>query len=360
MGTPALFGPNNHSAFAIEWRTVTPEVFSSLERILKINYGFERIDAIEQVGECELTSNNFRVHGSKDGNAVTRLLRKNILQKDEGGIVLITRIMEDLSARGVRVPAVIPASDGRPFVAGDALYQLFSFIEGDHFRGTEGELNEIGRGVAELHRALRDLPCIEEIRQRKHIVPPWRTEDLNGMKRSAEERGNAIDRRVLDAWPYVQKAVQRVESGRAGLATGDAQPIHCDLHPHNTLFRDGKLAAIIDFERVEIGTRAKDVANACHRFVRQYVVNQGGPWEALLPKGAGLFLDAYEAVLPLAAEDKAMLPVVLCDELIRKVVFVESAYYTGGSERYFENGEFDKIITLLQEAHFLADIFEKR
>lgn len=75
---------------------------------------------------------------------------------------------------------------------------------------------------------------------------------------------------------------------------------HGDVAPYNTVFRDGRPVAFIDFDTAHPAPRVWDVAYAAYRFVQ--LVEDGVPAEEQARRLA-LFADAYD----LAAPDRAVL-----------------------------------------------------
>jgi hypothetical protein len=65
---------------------------------------------------------------------------------------------------------------------------------------------------------------------------------------------------------------------------------HGDVAPYNTVFRDGRPVALIDFDTAHPGPRVWDVAYAAYRFVQ--LVEDGAPAEEQARRLA-LFADAY-------------------------------------------------------------------
>ncbi len=355
----AMFKPNNHSVYRIDWQSVSPRVISELDAVLRAAYRFDAVSSIEQVGEWGRMSSNFKVRGTREGRVATVLLRKNLQVRDEESIRVVARIISELAEQGMPVPVVILDESGSPFaVDGGQIYQLFTFIAGDHYCGTAEELQTVAEGVAAMHRAMRNLSCHEAIRAKPPVLPAWNSVGFSRMIGIARARQDESDRRILAEWPLIENAIERVLTGKERLAGKlSLQPVHCDLHPQNTIFADGRLAAFLDFDDVRMGERARDVAGACHRFVRQYVVNAGRPWEETLADGVRAFCSAYESADPLTADDRIALPVMLMDELLRKVHFLFTTYYEQGTDRFIGGGELTKMMTLLREAECFAELF---
>jgi len=342
----ALFGPNNHSVFQIGWKEIDPARHAALVEILRSQYGAERVDDIRQVDEWERMSNNFRVQGIFGGEAREILLRMCIQVNDPESLRLMGRISDHLRENGVPTPRIVCARDGSRFVMdGNRSYQAFEFISGDHFCGTEEELKEAARGIASMHRALERIPFAEDIERKPSLFAAWSRAEWEAMKAVASERRNPVDMLLLDSVDgFIDAAARREEGIR-----GRRQVIHADMHPQNVIFEGGKLKVVLDFESARMGELARDVGNACHRFVRQYVVHQAKPWNETLSTGVSAFLSAYEEINPLTADERFSVPALIRDELLYKLFAKARPYYATGDDRFIAGGELEKMINLLRE-----------
>lgn len=357
-----LFGPNNHSKFKINWRPVTPELVSELKTILATVYNLSEIEDILQVDEWERMSNNFRINTQVNGHPTFFLLRKNIQIRDPEHLFLIQEILAYLTTHGLVVPHNIPDQGGNYWsgIAGHH-YQLFNFIAGDHYRGTLVELGDSGERLAQLHQLFATLPetLLKKITARPLLLPPWEHAGWEEMMKRARHGESPYDRQLVACEPLVTSSIRAIDN--ADLSEQDSvwQPIHGDFHPQNTLYRDECCQAILDFENVRWGERARDLANAGHRFVRQYIVHRGGDWRELLPEGFRLFLRRYRQLGTVSDEELLTLPLFIFDELLRKLYKDVGSYYRTGETRTIENGELEKKLTLLAEAEQINVLFNE-
>ncbi len=347
-----LFQPNNHSVSTVTWKPVSPDTFLMISRTAHDLYGFTEVHSVEQVEEWERMSNNFRVRGVVGGEEVVLIIRKHILISDPARVEQLADILSRLHRAGVAVPQVVRTVDGSVVGKGVALFEAFDYIPGDHYHGTLRQLVEVGKGIAKMHVAMRELPAFAVPASGSGILPPWERTTLGSIHARAVSGGWEIDERFLSAWDRIDAAMRRAESQPAPVLP--LQPIHCDLHPLNTIFDGDTLRAILDFDTIRPGARARDVANACHRFVRQFVVASGQPWEETLPEGIRIFLSAYESVEPLTSDERAAMPVLLVDELLRKIQYICTEAYDNGNDRLMTPENFDKLVGLLEEADVIV------
>jgi Ser/Thr protein kinase RdoA (MazF antagonist) len=98
---------------------------------------------------------------------------------------------------------------------------------------------------------------------------------------------------VLGEWP-----VERVEALPQGW-------VLFDYHGRNMIFDGDKMVGLFDVDEIERGPLVFDVARAAHKFGRE-----GRDSLSIRPDAARLFIDAYDAVRTLSAEEREALPVM--------------------------------------------------
>lgn len=350
-----LFRTNNHSKFKIDWCGVNPEQADEATQAFSL-WRLGKPIEILLVDEWQQVSNNFRISLS---NGSRFLLRKNVRDNQEEKIVLLDRITSFLRSKGIPIPLTIHSPGEKPFVIFDGhIFQLFEFVEGDHYRGTQKELERVARHIAQLHKALADI-CfpIEELRK-----TPWTVERLTQWcdRAISDQSSHGIILRsnsdfILDQACFVSESLKLGGDLRV-------QIIHRDLHPQNMLFKDDSLVAILDYSDVSYGRLAADVGNACHRFVRQFVVyqremNQRLPIYELLVEGVELFFREYLKSNSLNSFDLVSVPFLIKDELLRKLNSCLTKWYEHQNEMAVR-GELEKFISLLKEADYIGMVLD--
>ncbi|KKU07740.1 MAG: hypothetical protein UX10_C0006G0011 [Candidatus Magasanikbacteria bacterium GW2011_GWA2_45_39] len=348
QGKGALFGPNNHSFYSIEWQVLGPELTASNSRLILDHYSFNKVVRIQQVREWEKMSNNFWVVVESEGKESEILFRKHLQLKDQNSLAILSKIIHFLEEKKVPVPHIIETKAQQLFFkeAGH-FYQSFEFIGGNHFRGTSRELQAAAQSIGRLHLALSVAPFEKEIIERPVILPPWTQDGWKELQIAADQKSGQFNAVVKEGlWHLVKQS----ENLAKNLVTARQQLIHCDLHPQNFIFKNDKLQAILDFEGVRMGELIRDVGNACHRLVRQFVVLQGGDWRTHLAEGLKIFLQAYSEVNPLNNQEILAIPYFIKDELLRKLFHNLNVYYREGDDKYLIGGELEKKLNLLREA----------
>lgn len=351
-----LFGPNNHSRYLIQWKPANEATGSLIRGLLTNWYKVSEVLAIDQIDEWERMSNNFRVSCTRQGNKEILLFRKHIASNDPKKLALTESISGVLRASDIPTPRTINSHEGKPWIlAENHHWQMFEYIEGDHFRGTEQELLETAEYVALFHKTLAqsDLPI-------PHNRPyPWTRSEWNKIFEMAASGKSETDQMIIDHRPLIEAAIEQVTTSKHTSLNITAQPIHRDLHPHNTIFKDSSLKALLDFADVSLGERARDIGNACHRFVRQYIVLQERPWQETIQTGLRLFLEQYHEYYPISREEFSALPVFIYDELLGKLYYNLKMAYLDNDLRFVTGGQPQKMLALLTEAQVIESELTK-
>ena len=304
-------------------------------------------------------SNNFRVRVKSEGKWSNILFRKHIQLKDKKSFDVLDKLFGFLLTEGVPVPRIVRTKDGKTtFQEGDSFYVMYEFIPGNHYRGTLKELKDIARQTALLHLALQETPFAREIAAKRQIVVPWTMEGWDAIFEAAKlKRGKMVDL-VKESRDFILQEAEKIQKGFKNVRPTKMQPIHCDLHPQNTIFsKKERLIAFLDFEGVRMGEGCRDAANACHRFVRQFAVCQGGEWRKTVPQGLKIFMKEYTKVSPL--KEVRLFPLYIQDEILRKIFQDVSRYCLENDQRQVEGGELEKKLTLLKEASILEEYYGK-
>ncbi len=348
-----LFAANNHSAFEIAFRPAEVAFCHTLAQALQEQYPFQSVDAgsIAQVNEAEQASNNFRVEVvGEDGGRRFILARKNIYLAQEQDVLFSVKTLAFLTEKGISVPRLMTTRSGEYYATFEgSRWQVFDFIAGNHYAGQAQELVEVARGIAALHRVLVAFPYQEELKHRGSMG--FSREGLEKVLQAASRKQDELDV-ALDGFAEELRAFAALRD-QFQVTDARQQVVHGDLHPHNTIFFDGKLRAMLDFDLMRYGELLRDVGFAAHRFSRQYAVCVGGGAEQAA-LGFQQFLKAYREEYPLTDEEVRSLPFFMLDELLRRIVTDFSRYYFEGITRFANVRELEKKVTLLREAEYLS------
>ena len=224
------------------------------------------------------------------GDFILTLYEKRV---DPDDLPWFLGLMAHLATRGIVCPQPVRARDGEALrVLAGKHAAITTFLPGVWPRRPRVEhCGPVGRALAALHLAGADYaptranalgaagwrPLLERSRARADEVRAGLMAELDGALTG-----------ILADWP-------------ADLAQGH---IHADLFPDNVFFLDDRLSGLIDFYFAATDALAYDVAVCLNAwcFEPDFSFN--------VTKGRAL-LSGYESVRPLAAKEKAALP-VLC------------------------------------------------
>lgn len=148
-------------------------------------------------------------------------------------------------------------------------YELFEYVPGERFSGSPEETFEAGAALATFHGSLRDL-------KPEHPAPAGSFHNAQGVAKKLRRIPRAIhtvepsadEQAVMHICEYLFRAY-REASQRAVDAGFEASPsgiIHGDWHPGNLIFRDGGVAAVLDFDSARFEPTVADTANAALQF----------------------------------------------------------------------------------------------
>jgi Ser/Thr protein kinase RdoA (MazF antagonist) len=100
--------------------------------------------------------------------------------------------------------------------------------------------------------------------------------------------------------------------------------VHGDWHPGNTLYKDGEIIAVIDFDSLRVSPRITDIANGVLQFSMKMGESEDvDSWpDSFRGHTIQSIVQAYDqfTVLPLMASERSIIPALMVEALI-----VESA-----------------------------------
>jgi homoserine kinase type II len=233
-------------------------------------------------------NSNFLLHTAA-GSFILTLYEKRVAEKD---LPFFLALMEHLAARGITCPQPVKNKNGGMLgkIAGRPA-ALVTFLDGLWIRRPNaGHCAAVGEALAGLHLAGKDFAMK---RPNALSLASWRP-----LYEHASVRGDSIRPGLCNE--IVKELDVLEKSWPRGLPEG---VIHADLFPDNVFFLGDKLSGLIDFYFACTDTLAFDVAiclNAwCFEPDHSYNVTKG---RALLK--------AYDKARPLAAAERAALPVL--------------------------------------------------
>ncbi len=242
-----------------------------------------------------VSNSNWLVETEGTGNGPLRfILTMYESRVDAGDLPFFLGLLDHLAERGCPVPRTIHDRENRPFrlYEGKAL-ALIEFLPGVSVsEPTPSQARAVGGALAQIHLAAADYPVSRDngmdLAAWQHLL---RDCGEQGLASIHPELGHIVSSELeylASRWP-------------AGLARG---VIHADLFPDNVLMRGDEVAGLIDFYFACCDVLAYDVAvtHAAWCFS-----SDGTHFD---PSLSCALLEGYEAVRPLADEERLALPIL--------------------------------------------------
>lgn len=249
------------------------------------------------------------------------LKRRDAAHCDPERIRFAHALQAHLKRAGFPAPGVIPTrSGGRTFLrVGEHVYELFEFVAGQRYRATPTEAWSAGETLAEFHAAAASLEArgpVPRADYHDNTVVRRAFDSIRALAPGMEGAASAgILQRLHRAYDTASRA-----AAACGLPTFPPAVIHCDWHPGNMLFREGRVAAVIDYDTARVSRRVIDVANGALQFslvggedVRDW------PDEPDLDR-FGAFLSGYESRSRFQPGERDAIPPLMVEALIAEAV----------------------------------------
>jgi len=145
------------------------------------------------------------------------------------------------------------------------IYELFEFVEGERYNGTEMATVEAGRQLANFHQCLAGF-CSEKQLNKTNF------HDSSSVRRRLKmvgaDKSFLVDRKLEKAGESLMRIynASSVRVNCLGFDSWDEQVVHGDWHRGNLLFRENKLVAVFDFDSVRVEPALTDLANGMLQF----------------------------------------------------------------------------------------------
>ncbi len=248
-----------------------------------------------------------KVEGGKMGNNFWLETKAEKYFFREYRITSPARIKEIHDAKayfaGQGMPVILPIltrSGGTSFSFKDKIYSLFPYVNGVNVPREglrEEHLSKMGKFLAEMHLAGKNPPAF--IKEKERV---WNKEKF--IERARAFLAIIEKKKVQDdfdrlALKKLNRQIDLAEKNRVEYSI--EYPLHLthnDFHNYNIFFdKDGEISRIFDWEKVQLGTRAKEVARA----LELNVFERGFTNEAF--EKAKVFLRSYRDIYPLSKEE---------------------------------------------------------
>jgi homoserine kinase type II len=212
---------------------------------------------------------------------------------DRAPVVREHRIIAHARSHGVPAVAPLPLPGGETALERDGRwYALFPHAPGQQIARAElgiAESTAMGRALAELHRALADLPEVilaPRPLQVDRVATLAEIERLATLAQAGRHLHDPVALRCLSGQrAYLESLPSGMTVDLAGLVF---QPIHGDYTETNLFFQNGAVSAVIDWDQAYLAHGAWEVVRTLHLAL------------GFEPALAGPFLAAYRAAASLS------------------------------------------------------------
>ncbi len=257
----------------------------------------------------------------KADRGVFLLKRRAPDRSDPYRVALCHRLQLHLANEGFPTPQLVGTrADNNSMLQHDGrVYELFRYVDGRACDRSTRDTQGAGAVLARLHRLASHL------RADKH-TPRGTYHDSDQVRRTL-----AQSREQVRQTPAVLKAID--ELGRAYEDAADrasalldagasTQLVHGDFHPGNVLYRDGRVAAVLDFDSARTAPVVVDLASAALHFALEHRHAGQSPTTLRLDAGRlGAFVGSYSQESGGAiAVDLTPIPLLMTEALIAEAV----------------------------------------
>jgi len=146
------------------------------------------------------------------------------------------------------------------------IYELFKFVTGSRYDGSEQATIDAGRRLAKFHRHLSNFAYESALGGLKTCFHDSSTVRRH-LKTLGSNRSNPNKKLQTTAEALMTLYNESgVRVNELGFDSWQQQVVHGDWHPGNMLFSKHKLAAVLDFDSVRIAPPITDLANGMLQF----------------------------------------------------------------------------------------------
>ncbi len=242
-------------------------------------------------------------------------------------------VQTHLSAHSFPVTSIIPTCDEKKTILqlDNHIYELFRFVSGTRYDGSNEATVEAGLYLAKFHQYLGDFASQwEPLKGSFH--------DSSSVRRYLKMVGADKQSASRDELRKTAEVLMRlyndssVHVNELGFDSWPQQVVHGDWHPGNMLFSDRKLEAVLDFDSVKVAPTVTDLANGMLQF--SIVGDRPNPadWPDYLDQAKLIqFLNGYRQVIAFDENKLASLVDLMIETMIAEAVLpVATTGFFGG------------------------------
>ena len=291
------------------------------------NYDIGVIDAIQDFPRGSRKAPKLLI---KTDTGLYLLKRRPPSREDTRKVAFCHELQVDLARKQFPLPHLIGTKrDGSTMLRlENHIYELFEYIQGSAFDGSEDEIRDSGRILGLFHKLLAehepqnyDPPEISYHANRTVYAALERLPQT--LAKLAEDEAQKREANQLSAYLAQQyrEAAEAVED--AGLERWPKQIVHSDWHPGNMLYRSGRVVGVIDYDTARIYQRIIDIANGALQFSDQRTGADPTQWpDGIDETRFRTFIAGYEGVpnCVLSKAEIRVMPLLMIEAKIAEAV----------------------------------------
>lgn len=276
-----LFNPDLFSNYIPKWQRIergNKNVLIDIVKQIPDKY-ISEVSEVFSPGTFELNSSNFKIK-STEGKSI--VLKKWPKESDINKVEKTQKLINWLKEKNIPV-----AESGKfinnkhTFFYDNSVWSFNFFCYGNYFTGLNGEIISAAKATGELSKILLDIPL--------ELIPEIGPEHLSSsddeiFKETHKERNNWMKlfgtdtKNTLNShWEYIYETWQDLRKNK--ISCGPIAACHFDMHPHNLIVQNEKIAAILDFDSCKRIPLGYSLAFNSLKQVRQFIslTNQNKP-----------------------------------------------------------------------------------
>ncbi|OGZ34222.1 MAG: hypothetical protein A2Y98_01060 [Candidatus Portnoybacteria bacterium RBG_19FT_COMBO_36_7] len=356
-----IFSADNFTPYQIKYRKISGSMVN-FGKILDNYFSNYRITRISQLDRNEINSENYQIVIESKKGQKKLLLRKNKILSNLEQVNFYLNLLIGLAKQGVPVSEVIRNKKREVSAVVDGnIYSLFKFIEGEHFRPTKKALMSVAEAIARMHKAFNKIDAKNVSRIKKlsgrskayfNIIKKYSLSDFKKIRDIIKNKKDKseTESNFLEAFSKIESTIEEVKIYKNQLKRLPVKVIHSDLHPHNILMQEKKVGAIVDFDAVRLSPQGRDVAFVIYRLGRQFFVNNAISDKSQAVRLKNIFLEKYCKIKPLTENEILLLPILLKDDFLKRLLFVLKGIYEQNNLTWA--ADMIKFIIYLQEIEY--------
>lgn len=256
------------------------------------------------------------------------LLKRRAPGKDDPyRVALAHDVQLYLSKKGFCTPRLIGTrhSNSSMLQAYAAIYELFEYIDGEEYDGSEAATVSAGRTLYRLHELLADYQPDYQVPDKTCHANPGVRKDIQAAMPVISKNDSVMGQEAELAGLCMELLTAYEEAGecaeQAGYSRLPKVICHGDWHPGNMIFRQGQVISVIDYDSLQRMPALGDVANGCLQFslIARGTDPSGWP-DHMDVERARQFLRGYRPQTPWSQPELQMIAALMIEALITEAV----------------------------------------